>query len=96
VSALFLACGAAFGFLLSRARVTDYDTMLAFFRFQDLHVGGVMIVAIGVAAVGLALVHRYAGRAAIGCPIELAAKPMARGLFAFGLVFGVGWALSGA
>ncbi len=96
MNALFLLCGTVFGFLLSRARVTDYDTMLAFFRFRDLHIGGVMGVAIAVAAVGLAFLKKSASKAAIGCPIEVGTKPMTPGLFAAGLVFGVGWALTGA
>jgi uncharacterized membrane protein YedE/YeeE len=96
VNALFLACGATFGFLLSRSRVTDYETMLAFFRLRDLHVGGVMAVAIAVAAIGLAVLERFAARSAVGAPIELGAKPMTPGLFAASLVFGVGWALTGA
>jgi hypothetical protein len=76
--------------------VTDYDTMMALFRFQDLHVGGVMGVAIATTALGLAWLKRRGGTALAGCPIELGTKPMQRGLFAKSLVFGAGWALSGA
>jgi len=96
MNAIFLAAGALFGFLLSRARATDYDTMLALFRFQDFHIAGVMGVAIAVAALGWPLLRRTGTRAVLGCAIELPAKPMKPGIFAAGLVFGVGWALSGA
>ncbi len=96
MNALYLLFGALFGFLLSRARVTDYETMMALFRFQDFHVGGVMGVAIATAALGLAWLKRRGGTAIAGCPIELGTKPMQRGLFAKSLVFGAGWALSGA
>lgn len=96
MSSLYLVFGALFGFLLSRARVTDYDTMMALFRFRDLHVGGVMGVAILVAAFGLRALRREHARAVIGCPIELGTKPMSPHLFARSLVFGVGWALTGA
>lgn len=96
MNALYLVFGALFGFLLSRARVTDYDTMMALFRLQDFHVAGVMGIAIATAAVGLAWLKRRGGSALAGCPIELDTKPMQRGLFAKSLVFGAGWALSGA
>ena len=96
MKALFLGAGALFGLLLSRARATDYDTMLALFRFQDFHIAGVMGVAIAVAALGLALLRSTGSQALIGCALEIPAKPMRKGIFASGLVFGVGWALSGA
>ena len=96
MNALYLALGALFGFLLSRAGVTDYQRMMDLFRFRDLHVGGVMGVAIGVSALGLAWLVRSRSSAVIGCPLELAPKPMKPRLFALSLVFGVGWALTGA
>lgn len=96
MNALYFAFGALFGFLLSRAGVTDYGRMLDFFRFRDLHVGGVMGVAIGVSALGLAWLVKHRPSAALGCALELAPKPMKPRLFALSLVFGVGWALTGA
>jgi hypothetical protein len=96
VNALYLALGALFGFLLSRAGVTDYPRMLDLFRFRDLHVGGVMGVAIAVSALGLCWLVRKRSNAVIGCALELAPKPMRPRLFALSLVFGVGWALTGA
>lgn len=92
----YLAAGAVFGFILHQARVTDYDTITAMFRLQDLHLMGVMGVAIGVSAAGLWLLRRTGARAVSGSPIEVHPKPMARGVFVGGLVFGAGWALTGA
>ena len=91
---LFLLFGAAFGFGLSRALVTDYDTLIGMFRLSTPHVMIVMVVAIAVTAVGLRLVRRRQ-RALIGCDIELHPKPMHRGVLPGGLIFGAGWALSG-
>jgi uncharacterized membrane protein YedE/YeeE len=92
---LYLLFGAAFGFALSRARATDYDTILGMFRGRDLHLAGVMAVAIATSAVGLALVRRRARRALVGVPIDVHPKPYHRGILAAGLLFGVGWALTG-
>jgi len=90
-----LAFGCAFGFALSRARATDYDTILGMFRFSDLHLMGVMGVAIATAAIGLAVVRRRARHAVLGGTIDVQPKPVQPGLFAAGLVFGTGWALTG-
>jgi len=95
VPLLYLAFGAAFGFALSRAGATDYDTIIAMFRGRDLHLAGVMAVAIATSAVGLLMVRRNARRALIGSAIEVQPKPFHRTILPAGLVFGVGWALTG-
>ncbi len=91
-----LLFGTVFGFILSRARATDYDAIAGMFRLQDLHLMGVIGVAIGVNALGLWLLRRSGAKALTGEAIEMKPKPMKKGMFAAGLIFGVGWALSGA
>jgi hypothetical protein len=54
-----------------------------------------MGAAIGVAAVGLALVRRGAARSVIGCPIELGRKPMTAAIWLGAPLFGIGWGLTG-
>ena len=93
---LFLLCGAIFGFLLHQARATDYDIIVSMFRFQNLHLAGVMAVAIAVAAIGLWVLRRVRPRPLVGAEMDLHRKPMQRGVFSAGLVFGSGWALTGA
>ena len=93
---LFLICGAVFGFLLHEARATDYDTIVSMFRFQDMHLAGVMGVAIGVAALGLWVLRRTGSRPLVGGQADIQRKPMQPGVFGAGLVFGSGWALTGA
>lgn len=94
--ALFLAFGALFGFLLSRARASDYSAIIGMFRLTDLHLFGVIGVAIAAAAVGVRLLQMQTTRSLAGEPIGLKTKPYHSAVFAGGLVFGVGWALSGA
>lgn len=93
---LYLLFGAAFGFALSRARATDYDTILAMFRGRDLHLAGVMAVAIVTSAIGLWIVRRGGTRrAVIGAPIDIQPKSFHRSLLPAALIFGVGWGLTG-
>lgn len=93
---LFLGAGALFGFLLSQARATDFAAIHGMFRLTDLHLFGVIGVAVATAAAGLALLRRGPKTALNGEAISVKPKPVHKGLFAGGLVFGVGWALSGA
>jgi uncharacterized membrane protein YedE/YeeE len=88
--------GAVFGFVLSRARATDYDTIAGMFRLTDLHLMGVIGVAIGTSALGLWVLRRAGNRTLGGEPIGFGPKPWHAGVFRGGLLFGVGWALTGA
>jgi hypothetical protein len=67
------------------------------FHFQSIHMYGVLATAIGV-GVASVLIIRLAGlRAADGAAIDLTPKPFNRvGNVAGGLLFGFGWALTGA
>jgi uncharacterized membrane protein YedE/YeeE len=87
--------GALFGFILSRSGATDYDAIAGMFRLTDLHLFGVIGVAVAVSAVGFVVARRSGMKALSGEPLALTKKPMTRGLAAGALLFGVGWAVSG-
>jgi uncharacterized protein len=92
----FTVFGIVFGFVLSRARVTDYDVIAAMFRLVDFHLFGVIGSAIATAALGLWLLRRTGNTTIAGAPIEVRRKPWQRGAIWGGLLLGSGWALSGA
>ena len=94
--AAFSLFGALFGFVLSRGRVSDYDTIAGMFRMTDLHLFGVIGAAIGTAAIGLWLIRRGGNRTITGDAVEVRRKPLRPGVFSGGLVLGAGWALTGA
>ena len=96
MNGLYLVFGVVFGFSLSRARATDYDTIINLFRLTDFHLAGVMGVAIIVAAFGIYLLRVSQAKALIGCAIEIHSKPTHKWLLVAGIVFGAGWALTGA
>ena len=90
-----VAFGVLFGFILSRVGATSYDAIAGMFLLQDLHLVGVIGVAIATSALGFVLLRRAGGRARNGAPLALQKKPGQRGLVVGGLLFGVGWALAG-
>lgn len=93
---LFLALGALFGFLLSRAGATEPELIARLFLFEDLHLLWVIVSAIAVGAVGVALMRRCGLRAVGGQePIRFEAKPYLRTLIPGSLLFGAGWGLTG-
>jgi hypothetical protein len=70
--------------------------MMAMFRLTDLHLMGVIGSAVAVAALGLFLLRKLGVKPAIGGEMEVKPKPMRPWIFVAGLVFGTGWALTGA
>ncbi len=90
-----LVFGALFGFVLSRVGATDYDAIRDMFTFRNLHLAGVMAIAIAILSLAFWLVRRSSAKTFDGQPIALTPKPMTPGLIAGALLFGVGWALSG-
>ncbi len=93
---LFLVCGAAFGFILHQGRVTDYDTMMNMFLLKDLHLMGVIGVAVATSAIGLFILRKLGTKPAIGGDMDVKPKPMRPWIFVAGMVFGAGWGLTGA
>ncbi|MDX2055627.1 MAG: DUF6691 family protein [Polyangiaceae bacterium] len=91
----YIFFGLVFGFVLSRAGATEFDAILGMFRLTDLHLFGVIGVAVATAALGFAAFRRGMVHAKGGGDVHLTAKPMSKGLVHGGLLFGVGWAVTG-
>jgi len=96
MSSRHVAFGVLFGFLLVRLGAADPEAISGMFRLTDLHLVGVIGLAIAVNALGFWLLRRRQVRALGGAPLALAVKPMARGMLVGASLFGVGWALSGS
>jgi|SRR5574338_433676 uncharacterized membrane protein YedE/YeeE len=91
VYALF---GTAFGFVLSRSGAADYDMVQGMFLFERFQLYGVIGTAVAVTAAGLWLLKR-AGRTATGERLAVAPKPRHPGNVLGGVLFGVGWSITG-
>ena len=90
----FIAWGTGFGFILSRARATDYDSIAGMFAFEDLHLLLVIGGAVAVGALTLRLATAWRHRRGLGTVLGKTSIT-AGGLFGAG-IFGLGWGLSGA
>jgi uncharacterized membrane protein YedE/YeeE len=68
------------------------------FRFQSFHMYGVIGSAVAVAAVSVLLIKKLGIRTIKGEVILIEDKPYARGYnhWIGGIIFGLGWALTGA
>ena len=94
MTALYVAFGAAFGFVLSRSGAADYGLVQGMFLFEQFQLYGIMATAVVLTAPGLWWIRRR-GRTALGERLQVELKPMTRGTAVGGLLFGVGWSITG-
>ena len=88
--------GIAFGILLTKAEVISWFRIQEMFRFQSIHMYGVIGMAILVGMLSLQLIKRLKIKTIKGGEIGLADKAFHPGVYIGGTIFGLGWALTGA
>ena len=90
--------GVIFGITLVKSEVVSWFRIQEMFRFQAFHMYGVIGSAVAVAALCTYLFKRFDVRDMFGRKVVVADKEMNKGFnqAAGGLLFGFGWALTGA
>ena len=88
--------GAFFGIVFVKAEIISWFRIQEMFRFQAFHMYGVIGTAVVVAAISVWLLKRFKVKTLQGDTIEFAEKPMHKGVWIGGLMFGSGWAMTGA
>ena len=93
----YLLVGAFFGIILSKAEVVSWYRIYEMFRFDSFHMYGVIGSAIAVGIILIQLIKRTNLNSISGDEIKISPKnpSVARYLFG-GIIFGLGWALTGA
>lgn len=92
----YLLAGSLFGIILVKAEVISWFRIQEMFRLQSFHMFGVIGSAVAVGMVSVLLIKRFRVRTIYGEPIEIPTKKFNKGQIYGGLLFGFGWALTGA
>ena len=94
----YVLAGLAFGFMLMKSEAISWYRIQEMFRFQSVHMFGLLGSAVATAAVALRVLQARQARSIRGEKIALQPKDMGRGTrYALGgTIFGLGWALTGA
>ncbi len=90
----FVMLGAVFGLALSRSGAADYDFIQGMFLFTNFQLYGIIGAAVVLTAPGLWLLKRY-GKTMTGEAITLPARLGHRGNIYGGILFGIGWSITG-
>ena len=92
----YLAAGLAFGIILVKSEVISWFRIQEMFRLQSFHMYGVIGSAVAVGMVSVWLIKKFNIKTIYGEPIRFAPKKFNKGNIYGGLLFGFGWALTGA
>ncbi|HEY8511673.1 MAG TPA: DUF6691 family protein [Cyclobacteriaceae bacterium] len=92
----FLIAGAWFGLLLVKSEVISWFRIQEMFRLQSFHMYGIIGSAVLVGMLSLWIIRRFGIRTIYGEPIVVADKKFHKGNIYGSLLFGFGWAMTGA
>ncbi len=92
----YVLIGMLFGLLLVKAEIVSWYRIQEMFRFQSFHMYGIIGSAVVVGMVSVLLIKKFNIKTIYGETIVFQSKPFNKGQVYGGLLFGLGWALTGA
>ena len=92
----YLVFGMLFGIVLIKAEVVSWYRIQEMFRLQSFHMFGVIGSAVAVGAMAVFLIKKLKIKSIQGEEILLPEKTFNKGQIYGGLLFGFGWAMTGA
>jgi uncharacterized membrane protein YedE/YeeE len=92
----YLFMGVLFGIVLVKSQVLSWFRIQEMFRLQSFHMYGVIGSAIAVGMVSVLLIKKFKVKTIYGENIVIPNKTFNKGQVYGGLIFGFGWAMTGA
>ncbi len=92
----YLVVGILFGIVFVKAEIISWFRMQEMFRLQSFYMFGVLFSAMGVAMLSVFLLRVLKAKTLSGEPIIIPKKQFTKGNIIGGILFGFGWALTGA
>ncbi len=92
----FLLIGIVFGIILVKSEVISWFRIQEMFRLQGFHMYGVIGSAVAVGMISYLLIKRFQIKTISHEPIVIPKKEFTWGNVWGGLIFGLGWAITGA
>lgn len=92
----YLVFGVVFGIMLVKSEVMSWYRIQEMFRLQSFHMYGVIGTAVIVGALSVWIIKKFGIRTLQNEPVVFRDKKFTWGNVIGGLLFGMGWALTGA
>jgi uncharacterized membrane protein YedE/YeeE len=88
--------GLLFGIIFVKAEIISWFRIQEMFRFQSFHMFGIIGSAVVVGIISIWAIKRFNIKTIYGEPIVIQTKTFNKGNVIGGLLFGLGWAITGA
>ncbi|SMP11473.1 DUF6691 family protein [Chryseobacterium profundimaris] len=92
----YLIVGILFGIVFVKAEVISWFRIQEMFRFQSFHMYGIIGSAIVTGIISVSVIKKFNIKTIYGEKISIAPKKFNKGQIYGGLIFGLGWAITGA
>ncbi len=92
----YLVAGVLFGVIFVKAEVISWFRIQEMFRFQSFHMYGIIGSAVLVGIISVAVIKKFDIKTIYGERITFSPKKFNKGQVFGGLIFGFGWAMTGA
>jgi uncharacterized protein len=92
----YLVVGILFGIVFIKAEIFSWYRIQEMFRLQEFHMFGVIGSAVMVGLISIQIIKRFNIKTIAGEKVELNDKKFNKGQIYGGLIFGLGWALTGS
>ena len=92
----YLIVGTIFGLALTKSEAISWFRIQEMFRFESFHMFGIFMTAIPTGAICLLLIRKLKLKTFEGEQVEMPVKKYSHGIVIGSLIFGFGWALTGA
>jgi uncharacterized membrane protein YedE/YeeE len=92
----YMVAGVLFGIVFIKAEIISWFRIQEMFRFQSFHMYGVIGSAVVVGIVSVYLIKRFGIKTIYGEPVQFQRVQFSKGQVYGGLLFGLGWAVTGA
>jgi uncharacterized membrane protein YedE/YeeE len=93
---MVLLMGVYLGVLFAKSEVADWQRVHDMFLFREAHMYLIIGTAIVVAMISMLLIKHFSVKSIDGKPITYKPKPYHTGVIIGGMLFGAGWAITGA
>ena len=92
----YLLVGIAFGIVFVKAEIISWFRIQEMFQLTSFHMYGVIGTAVVVGGISVQIIKRFGLKTIGGEPITIEDKTFSKGQIYGGLIFGLGWAITGA
>lgn len=88
--------GIVFGIVFVKAEIISWFRIQEMFRLESFHMYGVIGTAVTVGIISVAIIKKFSIKTIGGENIVIVQKKFSKGQILGGLLFGLGWAMTGA